>query len=179
MTERSDTPAKRFTRAAVLTLVEGISEEASAIRADWNDPRNELRVIQEYCEALRALFADDSALLSAEAPISRDDLETALNIGLAALGHFNTEETDKHWNEKERVLRAIEARMRKASASASEPSIKEFQRIFREERVKQSYSDGRYEAERFDGSKGAVPTWTITFTDATVKKLSGSSDRRT
>jgi hypothetical protein len=41
---------------------------------------------------------------------SGDDLKTALNIGLAALGHFNTEQTDKHWNAMERELREIEKR---------------------------------------------------------------------
>src|SRR3990167_3410081 len=41
---------------------------------------------------------------------TRDDLKTALNIGLAALGYFNTEQTDKHWNKMERELREIEKR---------------------------------------------------------------------
>lgn len=43
-----------------LTLVDGISEEASAIRNDWTDPRGELRQIQEYCDKLRALLAAPS-----------------------------------------------------------------------------------------------------------------------
>ena len=52
--------------------------------------------------------------LSAASAIERRDLEDALNIGLAALGDFNTEKMDKHWNEQERVLREIEKKMRRA-----------------------------------------------------------------
>ena len=52
--------------------------------------------------------------LSAASAIERRDLEDALNIGFAALGYFNTEKMDKHWNEQERVLREIEKKMRRA-----------------------------------------------------------------
>src|SRR3990167_1588611 len=55
--------------------------------------------------------------LSAASAIGRRDLEDALNIGLAALGYFNTEQTDKHWNEQERVLREIEKKMHRADKS--------------------------------------------------------------
>ena len=56
-------------------------------------------------------------------------------------------------------------------ARRAEVDATEFQRIFREERVKQStdllYSSGEV-------GSGPIRVWNLTFTDATVKKLSGS-----
>lgn len=44
-----------------LDFVEAISTEASAIREDWSDPRGSLRLIQEYCDKLRAQLSETGA----------------------------------------------------------------------------------------------------------------------
>jgi len=65
-------------------------------------------------------------------------------------------------------VEAVKAALQ-ASRTEADANVAELQRIFREERVKQVYHDN------YDDQSRQVPiaTWDITFTDATVKKLSG------
>lgn len=76
---------------------------------------------ERYWASLAPFY--ERAVASEIAAPSADDLKAALNIGLAALGYFNTEQTDKHWNEQERVLREIETRAKAARSATREPTF--------------------------------------------------------
>ena len=58
--------------------------------------------------------------LERERDAARAALLEAVNIGLAALGHYNTERTDEHWNDRERQLRNIERKYRLPAAPKDE-----------------------------------------------------------
>ena len=63
---------------------------------------------------------DHARKLERERDAARAALLEAVNIGLAALGHYNTERTDEHWNDRERQLRNIERKYRLPAAPKDE-----------------------------------------------------------
>jgi hypothetical protein len=77
-------------------------------------------ILAEYIDDLRrqalpaAFNAPDgwhpdepNAPLPATPATASSALQEAVTIGLAALGYYNTEQTDAHWNEQEKRLRAL------------------------------------------------------------------------
>jgi hypothetical protein len=56
-------------KSEAVRLVYGISEAAADIRADWSDPRESLRLIQEYCDKLREILSAPSETAAITEPM--------------------------------------------------------------------------------------------------------------
>ena len=72
-------------------------------------------------------------------------LQEAVNIGLAALGHYNTEQTDAHWNEQEKRLRALAQSETPAGGAAKVPE-RETRHVYKADAEEyRSYITARFE----------------------------------
>jgi hypothetical protein len=68
------------------------------------DSRLNACMFRDRCRAMKAALSEKTATPDT----ASSALQEAVNIGLAALGYYNTEQTDAHWNEQEKRLRALE-----------------------------------------------------------------------
>lgn len=132
-------------------------------------PRTDAEVIEAtfpHAEVVTAGFARklerEQVLAHQRATRFEQEAITARETILTLRGDLHAERATNKvlFADVERLENAVSAR----------PEVALFQQAFRDERVKVSYNRGR-------GPVPHVPTWTITFTDSTVRYLSGETTR--